>query len=466
MSIRSLVALSLLHTSLLGQGGLWGQLSPPSSPTPRYGASLVYDSARDRLVLVGGAAGVSTSITETWEFDGSQWLLRGNFGPTGIPTNGQSMRAVYDSQRQRTVAVRGDGPSNLTTTFEWNGTTWQQRSSTVSPPGRFDFALAYDSARGRTVLFGGSSGLFGPMSDTWEWDGTNWVQRGTGGPPGRTRHAMAFDAARGRTVLFGGSRHDSYPQQFGDTWEWNGTSWIEFFGVPGPNPRSEHSMTYDAVRQRTILVGGQRVIGGGTTYLDTWEWNGVAWSNMSAVAPASQYPGLAYDAARQRTVLFGGRTFGNVLGETWAYGAPGGPAASIVPYGAGCAGPNGVPSLAAQAGSVPRLGSTLTMVVSGMPSGLLDVPIGWIGFDAATWGGLPLPLPLDALGFPGCQALLAPSQTYTLVNVAGVATWSIAIPFLPAFSGLQFYAQAGVTVIGFNPGGLVFTGGLQATVGT
>ena len=36
-------------------------------------------------------------------------------------------------------------------------------------------ALAYDAARGRVVLFGGSGG--GYLADTWEWDGNDWIQR-------------------------------------------------------------------------------------------------------------------------------------------------------------------------------------------------------------------------------------------------------------------------------------------------
>ena len=36
-------------------------------------------------------------------------------------------------------------------------------------------------------------------------------------------HAMAYDVARGVTVLFGG--YVLPPDAIGDTWEWDGTSW-------------------------------------------------------------------------------------------------------------------------------------------------------------------------------------------------------------------------------------------------
>ncbi len=41
-------------------------------------------------------------------------------------------------------------------------------------------AFAYDAARGRVVLFGGTSLIYPNivyLSDTWEWDGTTWSQR-------------------------------------------------------------------------------------------------------------------------------------------------------------------------------------------------------------------------------------------------------------------------------------------------
>src|SRR5262245_52136863 len=66
-------------------------------------------------------------------------------------------------------------------------------------------AMAYDSARGVTVLFGGALGFSPPYGDTWEWDGNTWIQRATQGPSPRWYAAMAYDSARGVTVLFGGT---------------------------------------------------------------------------------------------------------------------------------------------------------------------------------------------------------------------------------------------------------------------
>jgi len=70
--------------------------------------------------------------------------------------------------------------------------TWGLRSSS-GPSWRVAHAMAYDSARGVTVLFGGS-GNSGPVRDTWEWDGTTWALRSNSGPSPRYSHAMAYDS--------------------------------------------------------------------------------------------------------------------------------------------------------------------------------------------------------------------------------------------------------------------------------
>jgi len=89
--------------------------------------------------------------------------------------------------------------------------------------------MAYDAARQRTVLFGGSRTGFGShLADTWEWNGKNWVQiKPATSPPARWLHGMAYDSARGRTVMFGGIFHQS-PTKFADTWEYIGPSLSTF----------------------------------------------------------------------------------------------------------------------------------------------------------------------------------------------------------------------------------------------
>ena len=451
-------SLSLFLTmGLAAQNGTWTSLPFPASPAATYGATMVYDSARDRTVLIGG---LPSNTGETWENDGSTWVLRASFGPSGAAGYYQvpSLAAAYDSTNQRTVLVRGNSPIE---TWFWNGQVWAVQSTAATPPMRHGYAIAYDAARQRVVLFGGASGTI-HLSDTWEFDGTNWLQRSSGGPSPRRDHAMAYDSARGRTVLFGGI-NDQSPGLFfyNDTWEWNGQVWVEYFGVASPPARHGHGMAFDALRGVSVVAGGRGV--GQLT--DTWDWNGAQWTNRQASVAYPERVAMAFDSQRSRVFAFGGRSNLSLVGGQ-AYGlVVTSHIAAVSPYGAGCAGPGGVPLLAANPGSVPRLGGVLQVNLSNLPTGPLDVPIGWLGFDNQSWGGIPLPFALDPLGFPGCSALLAPAAQVLLSNVGGTASWSLSVPFLPAFAGSRFYLQGGVLALGFSPGGLVFSRGLAATIG-
>jgi hypothetical protein len=162
-----------------------------------------------------------------------------------------------------------NGGGNLADTWEWDGTSWTQRTPTSGPGTVFDHALAYDSARGKTVLFGGVScqGLSCVLSDTWEWDGAKWTKRlPATSPPARYMHALAYDGARGRTVLFGGFGNTNV--LLADTWEWDGTNWVQRTPSPSPSGRRGQALAYDSARGRIVLFGGT----GGTTLNDTWEY--------------------------------------------------------------------------------------------------------------------------------------------------------------------------------------------------
>ena len=86
---------------------------------------------------------------------------------------------TFDSARAVMVLFGGHNttPMNpLADTWEWDGTTWNERTPSTAPPARIGAAMAYDAARVVAVLFGGIAAT-GPLGDTWEWDGTNWTQR-------------------------------------------------------------------------------------------------------------------------------------------------------------------------------------------------------------------------------------------------------------------------------------------------
>src|SRR5262245_19511074 len=248
-------------------------------------------------------------------FAAPQWVQQAVPGPSPRTEFG----FAYDSGRG--VSVLFGGSSNLTftavnrETWEWDGVQWSLRSTT-GPTARCDNAFAYDSNRHRVVSFGGYNG--GYMSDTWEWDGTNWTQIAVAGPSARADAFMAFDSIRNVMVLFGGLAPSG--QVLNDTWVYNGTTWTRPV-VAVPTRRWIQRMAFDRDRGKVVLFGGASTAG---VLGDTWEWDGTQWTQVAISGPAARYAdALCYDTDRHLTLLFGGQTgfdFGDgPLGDTWEY---------------------------------------------------------------------------------------------------------------------------------------------------
>lgn len=127
---------------------------------------------------------------------------------------------------------------------------------------------------------------------------------------------MAFDAARGVTVLFGGWTSNGL--RFNDTWTWDGSVWTQV-ATEGPSPRAEPKMTYDSTRGVIVLYGGIDDQPGSRD--DTWEWDGTRWTQVAIAGPPQRIsPDMAYDSRRQAVILFGGSPDGRTfLGDTWEY---------------------------------------------------------------------------------------------------------------------------------------------------
>lgn len=225
------------------------------------------------------------------------WVQKQDIGPA--PSAYFAM--CYDGARKRTLLFNGD-------TWEWDGTGWTQLED-IGPGTRFNTAMVFDEARNVVVLFGGwmapppAGGS--DRGDTWEWDGELWVQVADTGPSPRTGHAMAYDSTRQRVVLFGGWQS----QAFRDTWEWDGNEWLQREDV-GPPARYLHDMAFDRQRERTVLFGGAAARADPHILRpanDTWEWNGDTWTQASDMGPSprSQHR-LAWD--EQSIVLVGGET--------------------------------------------------------------------------------------------------------------------------------------------------------------
>lgn len=305
-------------------GTRWTKLTQTTPvPTARLFPRMAYDTARDRLVLSGGVVG-NSALQDTWTWDGQTWSDRSQgLDASYIPTDRGDVAMAYDSARGTTVLFGGRTvtavgvPSSyaiLGDTWTWNGIRWTQQAPTSAPSARFGMSMVYDQARNETVLFGGHTGS-ATSQETWVWNGTEWQARASGPYPAHFA-SLAYDSTRQQVVLFGGVGDSGVVNAH--TWLWNGASWSENLAEPKPEPRFGAATVFDPARGTVLLFGGR----GAVTYDDTWEWDGQRWTRLSehAVLPRTN-AATSYDAARAQVVLFGGRDDGSYYGDTWEWNA-------------------------------------------------------------------------------------------------------------------------------------------------
>lgn len=231
------------------------------------------------------------------------WTLQ---NPTVSPASRDHHGMVYETARNRTILFGGlVSGTPVGDTWSYDGTTWTALSPATAPSARSLHSMVYDSLRRVVVLFGGQDGTSKVLRDTWLFDGVNWTKipiPPTGKPSARLGTAMTFDSARGVAVLFGG--YDSRLGLVNDTWEWNGIAWARRTPTNSPPVRHYHKLAYDAARQRVVLFGGDVQ----PLDNDTWEYDGTTWTEVkpNTVPKPSHSHAMAYDGARRRILLNGG----------------------------------------------------------------------------------------------------------------------------------------------------------------
>ena len=189
----------LFHDLWAWDGSSWEELTPPvrgDSPPARTEGATAVDGARGVLVLFGGQYsqwphrpcddGASPSTTalrwrgDTWEWDGDEWaeVVPEDDEGDGDPSPRDSATAVWDE-------VLGE-------VLLYGGTVDVGGAGDPCPDGRVAGQHGYCN-----------------LGDLWSWDGTRWLDRSgpAGGAEGRYGHVMAYDSLRGRTLVYGGDRY-------------------------------------------------------------------------------------------------------------------------------------------------------------------------------------------------------------------------------------------------------------------
>jgi hypothetical protein len=199
--------------------GKWTLLHPPSSPPGRWFAAMAYDPALDESVLGGGAG--AGNLSDMWTFHAGAWTQVTLPPPHSAhnPFDGRYSSMSYDGHDSYLVYF-GPGRFPANQTWNYTGANWTQLSTTHAPPGVASASLAFDPGLGWLLLFGGTPSGFpgsGALGNTWGFHAGVWTNLTHGAhPPARSATTMAYDSADGYMLLFGGA--SAAGALLGDTW--------------------------------------------------------------------------------------------------------------------------------------------------------------------------------------------------------------------------------------------------------
>jgi N-acetylneuraminic acid mutarotase len=328
-----------------------------SKPSPRYGHAMTYDPGRGVTVLAGGwDIANGGGLADVWEWDPSTgaWTERLTGSEPNLPAPRRFASLVADSARSRLDLVGGlttspvVAPDGEIWELEPVAATFTDRTPPPAkawPTPRELHSMAFCPTTGKTYVFGGSDSNNAYLDDLWEWDGSAWTEvEADLRPSARMNAALAYDPFRKSLILYGGVNDGSAPGVatviLGDTWEWNpGTrKWSQLHPASSPEPRVGAGMVSDSGRAKLLLFGGERPsfdytypTPGTARTVDplsnaVWEWDGATatWSNRTpiplAVAPAGRdFPLLTFDNARQKMVLLDGQSATATISIFWEW---------------------------------------------------------------------------------------------------------------------------------------------------
>lgn len=363
-----------VESGLLSLTARWASASAPFSPM--YDMGLAHDPSRGHHLLFGGRDEIDTVFEKTWLFDPSAgWTEK---SPEGPPSPRYGHEIVWIGDKFLMFGGRNSGGTYLAETWIYDITldSWSYVQPPVAPDPRAYFAMAFSTADGKVVLFGGVGESGYPLpNDTWIFDAAalTWSKATTTpAPMARQGCAMAFDSEIGRFVLFGGRTTGWDPENLlNDTWTFDGNALVWENRSPSDPPiaRADSAMVYDAVRRQTMIFGGRNTQGFylGDAHFYHHEHN--HWKSWAVpTSPAGRYGHkMIFDANTGAGLLVGGRR--NIASNAlWAY--------TLVSTGTWTSAVIEVP------GVTPITWNSATVVFSDIPA---DTTVQW-RIDASTDG--------------------------------------------------------------------------------
>lgn len=250
----------------------WMELVPNGvGPGPRTDLAAVYDAPRDRMVIIGGRVGFTTSIDEVWAFSfaTSTWKQL----PSGPPGR-HDVPATTDGTKMWVFGGAGAFLQSLDDLWELDlaTETWRKLPDDGEKPSARTSGVL-EVLDGSLYTVGGHDAT-STKRDAWRYDlaASRWSKLvPTGDLIGGAHFGHALDATCGAIVMSGGDNLDNYDTAFTDQLSVRGTPRYQTIATSTLPPARDHpSMIFDPVRRRLILYGGGSLGDGLGVLNDAW----------------------------------------------------------------------------------------------------------------------------------------------------------------------------------------------------
>ncbi len=306
----------------------WQQICPVDPmPSERYLAAFAEDSNRDRLLIFGGWAGLPPAFNDSWALSFAAHPSWSALAPGGTKPSarfGASM--IYETEGDRIILCGGATPAKLNDVWSLNlagSSAWSRLFPSGSAPvARYAHTAVYDAARRRMIVFGGSSDG-GYRNDVYVLNlngAVSWALLATQGvaPSARSEHGAVFDAASDRMLIFGGYNgaplQDSWALDFATT----PPTWTRLADLP-VQARRGPLVVLDSLRRQVLLFGGDN---DGNYVFDVHTLSLAGTPSWSRLEPFG-YPAMprrnavaAFNRQSRRFVVSCGVT-GSARNDTW-----------------------------------------------------------------------------------------------------------------------------------------------------
>ena len=456
-------ALGMLLGFLLGQLCMqmpaqgWEEIPNSAFCNPINSAyTHAFDSARGRWVCAALNAA-------TAEFDGTSWAcLPPLTFPAPPPPSPLVSNLVFDPVTQRVTCIIGSASTTSPNYWlsSWDGNAWSHRSMpTFLPMLTNAYSLSFDPRNQR--LF-----AFSEQGNTYFYiDSTQLVPMATVAGTltvGGSLLANFIDPSTQAPsiVTFVGGLGVAYNAAL----SWTGTNWAQSFpswpyfmttgSIVGRSHFTSCTLSSGAMAFHYTVDQATGSLRPRTTRLS----NGIATEQFLTSYPPSVVTGQNYLSTwdPQRNCFY---SFTIGFGNTWRLTL--GPEAQASTLGTGCTGSRGMPTLAPQQGSTPRIGTTFVLQSLNLP---LSGPVFLaLGASDTLYGPTPLPLNLAPLGAPQCNLLVSIDNLFSTSNILGAATWGFTIPNIP---GGVFFTQTVVFDPPANAFGVTLSNAVRGVVGS